>query len=283
MTSDGNDKKTDSPLQLDLRAILRARAPKVPSWIVAPVERLIRQKELNDILRAVHPAQGSEFASRVLDYMQVSVSVEGAENIPDSGRFVFVSNHPLGGLDGIALISFLGARYGDENIRFLVNDMLMNVEPLRGVFLPINKYGSQGREAAKRINETYASDRQILIFPAGLVSRLGKKGRIRDLEWQKAFAAKAMEFGRDLIPVYFDGLNSRRFYRTARLRKRLGLKVNIEQALLPGEVCKSRGKRFRIVIGKPVSCEELRNSGMKPAEIAARMRSEVYRLAGLDA
>ena len=130
-------------LQLDIKQILNERIPKkkrrwIPSFLISRVEKLIRQKELNEILRATLPSEGSEFASRVMDFLNITLEVEGLENLPKDSRFMFASNHPLGGLDGIALISVLGKKYGDENIRFLVNDMLMNVTPLSNVFLPVN-------------------------------------------------------------------------------------------------------------------------------------------------
>ena len=155
----------------------------------------------------------------------------------------------------------------------LVNDMLMNVEPLRPVFLPINKYGSQGRDAAKAINEAYQSDKQIVMFPAGLVSRLHDNGEIKDLKWQKSFVAKAIESHRQIIPMHFEGLNRRRFYRLARLRRKLKIGVNIEQAFLPAELCNSRGKSFRVIFGKPVDPAALQAEGMSIAGIADHIRN----------
>lgn len=250
----------------------------IPKPLITALSNFVRQDELNGILRRTYPARGSAFARAALDDLNISLQVDGLENIPDSGRFVFASNHPLGGLDGISLIAILGEKYGDENIRFLVNDMLMNVEPLRDVFLPINKYGAQGRRAAAEIAEAYASDKQILIFPAGLVSRLHPDGSIRDLEWHKAFVAKALESNRDIIPLRFDALNSPRFYRRARLRKRLGIKVNLEQAMLPGELVRARGSNYRAVFGKPVSIEKIRQCGKSPAQVAEAIKKIVYSL-----
>lgn len=273
----------DKPLEINLHTILRSRLPKkarrmVPGFLITGLEKLIHQDELNDMLRVTYPARGSEFARKILEYLDISVEVKGLENLDSHERLMFASNHPLGGLDGIALIAVLGERFGDDNVRFLVNDMLMNVEPLSGVFLPVNKYGSQGRGAALAIREALASDMHILQFPAGLVSRLHPDGSIADLDWQKSFVAKAIEFKRDVVPVKFEGINSMKFYRTARLRKKLGLKVNIEQALLPGEVCKSRGKKFRIIFGKPISWEKLKAREQTPLELAAALRKMVYTL-----
>ena len=242
------------------------------------VERLIRQEELNGILRRTYPRRGSEFAAAVLHDMEVSVEVKGEENIPPQGRFIFASNHPLGGMDGISLIAVLGSRYGDEGIRFLVNDMLMSVEPLRDVFLPINKFGAQGRRATAEIAEASASGRQMIIFPAGLVSRLQPDGSIRDLTWHKAFVAKAIEYGRDIIPVRFDAFNTRRFYRAARWRKRLGIGVNLEQILLPDELVRARGSKYRIIFGKPIPATALSASDRTAVQLAGDIKEIVYSL-----
>ncbi|MDE6481080.1 MAG: 1-acyl-sn-glycerol-3-phosphate acyltransferase [Muribaculaceae bacterium] len=271
-------------LQLDIEGILKKRIPShkqkfIPRFLYGALARLIHQNELNEMLRVGYPEEGSKFSQRVLKYLNIDVEIEGAENLPTSDRHVvFASNHPLGGLDGIALIAVLGQRYGDENISFLVNDLLMNVEPLSNVFLPINKYGSQARAAAEAINSAYASDRQIVVFPAGLVSRLHPSGEIHDLKWQKAFVQKAIENDRDIVPVRFVALNSKRFYRLAKWRKKLGIKVNIEQATLPAELCASRGKRFRIIIGKPISITELKESGKSFPQLAEEIRNHVYTL-----
>lgn len=251
----------------------------IPGCLISALERMVHQRELNEVLDSVRPAQGTEFARKTYDYFDLTLESRGEENIPDEGRFIFASNHPLGGLDGIGLIKVLGRRYGDDGLRFLVNDMLMNVEPLRPVFLPINKYGSQGRAAASAIASAYASDVQMLIFPAGLVSRLQPGGAIEDLTWQKSFVQKAVEYRRDIIPVRFEGRNRMRFYRTASWRKRLGLKVNIEQAMLPAELCASRGKKFRVTFGRPIGWQEISarlSDGETPAQIAASIRSLIY-------
>ena len=194
-------------VQLNLREILRKRAGKkfryIPRTLIHALERLICQDDLNEILRVTYPRQGTEFAEAVYNYLNLKLDVIGLDKIPE-GRYIFASNHPLGGLDGIGLIKVLGARYGDDNLRVLVNDMLMNVIPLSNVFLAINKYGSQGRQASEAINEAYNSDKQIVVFPAGLVSRLGDDGTIADLTWQKSFIVKARQSKREIVPVFFD-------------------------------------------------------------------------------
>ncbi len=268
-------------LKIDLTRIIRDRVggkkgKLIPGFLLRGLERVIHQDELNEVLEAVYPKEGSEFAKGVYEYFNVRLIPEGMENIPEAGRFIFASNHPLGGLDGLGLIALMGEKYGDKNIRFLVNDMLMNIAPLRSVFLPVNKYGSQGREAAKVINEAYSSDKQILIFPAGLCSRLGDDVKIRDLKWNKSFIAKAIEYQRDIIPMHFIGENRRRFYKLARLRKKLGIKINLEQAMLPAELCAARGKTFRVIFGKRITWQSLAASAASHAELAAELRESIY-------
>lgn len=269
-------------LQIDIAGILKKRIPAsrqrlIPDFLYGLLARLIHQDELNEMLRMGYPSTGSEFARKILTHLGIEITIEGVENLPAlSERTIFASNHPLGGLDGIALIAALGEHYGDDNIRVLVNDLLMNVEPLRNVFLPINKYGSQARASAEAICKEYASGRQMIVFPAGLVSRLHKGGVVKDLEWQKSFVQKAIEYGRDIVPVRFVGLNRRRFYRLARLRKKFGIKINLEQATLPAEVCAARGAHFRIIIGKPITISDLAASGKDAKKLAAELRDKVY-------
>ena len=272
----------EQPQQLDLTQIIRQRVGGrkgkfIPGFLLHRLERLIRQDELNEMLRIGHPARGSEFSRRILQHLQISLTVNGLDKLEEGKAYVFASNHPLGGLDGISLVAVLGEHYGDRNLKVMVNDLLMNVDPLKDVFLPVNKFGAQGRESSRLLNKAMEEGKQIVMFPAGLVSRLHKDNSIHDLEWQKSFVSKALEFHRDIVPVRFEGENSMKFYKTARWRKRVGLKINIEQALLPSEVCKSRGKSFTINFGKPVNPQTYREAGMTPKEIAAAIRKAVVK------
>lgn len=259
------------PQQLDLKDILRRRGIPLAAPLAALAARIIHEKELNDILRYGYPETGSGFARRIYEYLDITINTEGLDNIPDD-RYVFASNHPLGGLDGIGLVKILGEKYGDANIRVLVNDMLMNIKPFGDVFIPINKYGAQGRKAARDIAEAYAGDAQIVMFPAGLVSRLHPDGTVRDLPWQKSFVTKALETGRRIVPVTFRGLNRRRFYRTAKLREKAGLKFNFEQILLPAEVFAARHSRFDVIFHTPVDPVELRANGASTPRIVSTIR-----------
>ena len=269
-------------IQIDIRETLRSKMPRysrfVPGWLVRWLERVICQDELNALLRAIGDKKGADASDTVLRELGITLDVQGLERLPE-GRVVIASNHPLGGLDGLALISTFGHHY-DGKIRFMVNDLLMAVKPLEDIFLPVNKFGKQSREAVASIMAEYKGDKQMLTFPAGLCSRLHAGGVIADLEWQKAVVSMAAHYKRDIVPVHFGGQNSRKFYRAARWRKRLGIKFNLEQILLPSEMLKQRGARFTITVGDPVPWQTLDTS--QPGAEAARLRDLCYSLAPAD-
>ncbi len=267
------------PLKIDVDKVLRERLSKhykyIPRCVVRWLERTICQDQLNAILKKMAGKNSVDAATAALDEMHITIHATGLDQLPQ-GRFMFVSNHPLGGLDGLALISLLGNRY-DHRIKFLVNDLLMAVEPLRDVFLPVNKYGSQSRAAAAGIEEALQSDNQFITFPAGLCSRMQPDGTIADLPWQKAAVVHAVNYQRDIVPVYFDARNSKFFYRFAKWRKKLGIKFNIELIFLPREMLKQSGTTQRIIIGQPISWESL--DSRAPKKQAASLRDIVYSMA----
>lgn len=267
------------PIQLDVEKVIRERIPRIaaqlPGFAYRFLEKTICQEQMNRLLRLYGDKKGVAFAKAILDDLHITIRIEGEENIPSQGRFTFAGNHPLGGLDGIALVAVFGEKY-QSRIKFLVNDLLMNISNLAPVFLPVNKYGKQSKEAMDAVNQAYSSDEQILFFPSGLVSRL-QHGKIYDLEWKKAFITKAVQYRRDVIPVYFEGRNTMFFYRVAQIRKRLGLKFNIELIYLPREVFKSENKTFTIKIGKPIPWQTF-DKTKSPAYWAEYVKQQVYKL-----
>ena len=260
-----------------LKMKLKNKAGKIPGFVVHYLVRIIHQDEINEILKRYKDLQGVDFMEALVeDYFQVRLNVQNEENLPSGdGRYIFVSNHPLGGFDGICLSYLLGKRYAGS-VRYLVNDVLLAIPNLRSLFVPVNKHGAQSRDAAKKTEEAYASANQIITFPAGLCSRK-RKGEIRDLEWKKSFIQKAVEHKRDVVPIYFGGRNSNFFYRLANIRKLTGLKMNLEMLYLPDEMFKKKNKAFDIRIGKPVSWKTF-DSSRKAAEWAEWMKEEVYKL-----
>ena len=268
-----------TPMKIDLDAVLRERLPRhykyIPGWGVRALERYIEQDELNAILAEIGDKKGVDAARVALEHLKIKITTVGEENIPGEGRFIFASNHPLGGLDGMALILTLGERYHGD-IKFLVNDLLMAVKPLDNVFMPVNKYGRQSRSNALEIEEQYRSHRQMLTFPAGLCSRRLPDGTIGDLEWQKFVVTHAVSSQRHVIPVFFDACNSRSFYRVARWRERLGIKFNAEMLMLPREMIKAAGSSFTIHFGTPIAWQSLDAKNAK--QEAQRLRQVVYEL-----
>lgn len=270
---------SDKPMKIDVDQVLRARLPRhyryIPRFVIRWLERTICQDQLNAILVKMAGKNSVDAATAALNEMHITLEAAGLDNLPD-GRYMFVSNHPLGGLDGLALISLLGQRY-DRNIKFLVNDLLMAVEPLRGVFLPVNKYGSQSRAYAAQIEEALKGDGQFITFPAGLCSRMQPDGAIADLPWQKAAVVHAVNHQRDIVPVYFNAQNSKFFYRFAKWRKKLGIKFNIELIFLPKEMIKQCGATLRVIIGEPIPWTAL--DATRPKQEAARLRQTVIDMA----
>ena len=266
--------------QIDIKQILKQKAPsvsgKIPGFIVNYLIRTIHQDELNDILRRYHDKQGADFMQELISYFDLTLELVNDVDFSPEGRYIFVSNHPLGGLDGICLSAIIGKKF-DGKIRYLVNDLLLYLENLKSIFVPINKHGGQAKNAARLIEEAYASDNQIITFPAGMCSRK-IKGKIQDLEWKKSFIQKAIEYKRDVVPVYFEGQNSNFFYRFANIRKALGIKMNYEMIYLPDEMFCSKHKTFHVHFEKPIPGQTFDN-GKKPAEWASDIKEIVYKLA----
>ena len=265
--------------QIDIKQVLRQKAPsvarKIPGFMVDYLIRTVHQDELNEILRRYHDKDGVAFMQELIGYFDLNLELVNEENIPAEGRSIFASNHPLGGLDGICLSAIIGGRF-DGKIRYLVNDLLLYLSNLRSIFVPINKHGAQGKKNAELIEKAYASDNQIITFPAGLCSRK-QNGKIQDTEWKKSFIQKAVEYRRDIVPVFFKGRNSNFFYRLANMRKALGIKMNYEMIYLPDEMFKSKHKTYSIHFGKPIPWQTF-DSSRKPAEWAEWVKEIVYNL-----
>jgi 1-acyl-sn-glycerol-3-phosphate acyltransferase len=244
----------EEPQKIEVRSVLASKSPRLakrmPGFIIRYLERILHQDEINFILSEYGHLKDQAFVSAVLSFMGISYTAIGTDDLPETGRYIFASNHPLGGLDGLVFMDAVSKHY--PSVKFPVNDLLLNLNSFSGIFLPVNKHGVQDREAVRAIDNAYASDDQILYFPAGICSRR-KKGKISDLEWQKSFIAKAVWHRRDIIPVYFSGRNSRFFYSLANIRSLLGIKTNLEMLWLPDEMFRQKGKQIYIVFGKPVS------------------------------
>ncbi len=264
--------------QIDVHKVIKDKSPglarRLPGFILNYLKRIIHQDEINEILSLYNGLEGVGFARAALRHMDISYHSEGLDTIDPSGRYVFASNHPFGGLDGLMLADEIERRFGD--VRVVVNDLLMHIEPLKSIFVPVNKHGRQNQGSVHAFNDAFASNIPIITFPAGLCSRR-RRGVVNDLEWKSNFVRKASQSGRNIVPVYFDGRLSGFFYRLANLRKSLGIKANIEMLFLVNEMFKQRGSDFRIVFGKPIATESLL-ADMTTAEAAIFVREKVYEL-----
>ena len=263
---------------IDVEHVIANKNPKllkiIPSFIIRYLKKIIHQDDINRFISKNGHKKGLEFAQAILDEYNVTYTINGIDNIPASGRFIFASNHPLGGIDGIALILSVSEKY--KSIKFPVNDILMHIKGLDNIFIPINKHGSNSKEAAKQMVEAYSSDAQILMFPAGLVSRKQKR-KIVDLEWKNNFIKKAITYKRDIIPVHITGKNTKFFYNLANIRKLLRIKVNIEMLYLVDEFYKQCGNNLEISFGKPISWEDLVKEKDRDKS-AGGIKEIVYRL-----
>jgi len=270
--------KMDKTDMIDVKEVLHQKAPKIakkiPNFLINYLIRIIHQDEINDFITRHHHLEGVDFMQALIDDFNIILEVRGTNQIPSDGRqYIFASNHPLGGLDGVCIGALLGKHY-DSKIYLLVNDLLLFIPNLRSVFIPVNKHGAQGKQSALKMEEAFKSDRQIITFPAGLCSRK-QNGIIRDPEWKKSFIQKAVEYQRDIVPIYFEGRNSYFFYRLANFRRQLGIKMNFEMLYLPDEMYKQKNNLFRVCFGVPIPWQTF-DSSRKPAEWAEWVKQKVY-------
>jgi len=264
--------------KIDIKNVIHTKNPSlskvIPGFVINYLKKIVHQDELNDFLGKWGHLKDTELIAAGLMHFEIKYRVFGSENIPESGRYIFVSNHPLGGLDGLVFINELSKHF--KEIKFPVNDILTNIKNLSGIFLAINKHGPQAKVVARKIEEAYASDCQILYFPAGLCSR--KKGNIiKDLQWQKSFITKSVQHKRDIVPAFFSGRNSDFFYNLANIRKLFGVKANIEMIYLADEMFRQKDKEINLVFGEKISWETFDKTRTYP-EWAEWVKSKSYGL-----
>ena len=268
---------------IDIDKIIQAKAGSkakyVPAFLVNKLKKIVHEERVNKYLWESREKKGTDFLEECVRYLDLTLEVEGMENLPskDDGRcYTFVSNHPLGGPDGVALGSIIGRHY-DGNFRYLVNDLLMNLPGLAPVCIPINKTGSQSRQFPAMVEAGFRSNYHMLMFPAGLCSRRQANGEIRDLPWTKTFIQKSIQTQRDVVPIHFDGRNSEKFYNIANWCKRLHLKFNVAMLFLVDEMYRNCHKTYHIKIGEPIPWQTFDRS-RTPQQWAQWVREKVYEL-----
>ncbi len=262
---------------IDIEKVISGKNPKLlkilPRFVIKYLKKILHQDQLNGIINRHRNKEGIEFLDAVLTEFNVNIQVKGVHNFNSGQNFVVVSNHPLGGLDGMALMLVIGSM--NPEIAMTANDFLMHIDNLKSLFVPINKHGSNA-ENIENIHRVFESDKVVLFFPAGLCSRK-IKGQIIDLEWKKTFLSQARKFNRDILPVHISGKNSNFFYNLAKLRKKFGINTNIEMLYLVDEMFKQENKDLIITFGKPISVNTF-SQKIKDKDWAIQVRDHVYKL-----
>lgn len=272
---------TEKTIDIDdiLRSKMGAKAKYVPGLLVSWLKHIVHQDQVNAYLWESRHLSGTEWLEDCMRYLGMSLDIRGMENLPkknDGRLYTFVSNHPLGGVDGVALGAIIGRHY-DSHFRYLVNDLLMNLPGLAPLCIPINKTGHQSRNFPQMVENGFRSDNHMLMFPAGICSRRNKDGEIRDLPWTKTFITKSVEYRRDVVPIRFGGHNSDFFYRLANFSDRHVKKVNIAMLFLVDEMYKNVHKTFRVDIGEPIPWQTFDKS-RTPAQWAQYVKEKVYEM-----
>lgn len=268
----------ESIKRIDIKAMFIKKNPglgkKLPGFVYRYINRIMHIDEINEIIEKHGEERGIEFARSIVKHFNVHETINGLENIPPDGRFIFASNHPLGGFDALLILCNIDRILGET--KTLVNDVLMSIPQLKPIFVPLNKHGGHSKEVIKQIHEVYTSSNQILIFPSGFASRK-IKGVIQDFEWKKHFIAKAIEYQRDVIPIHVSGKNSNFFYNLANFRVFFKLKWNLEMFFLADEFFRQKNQRFTITFGKPIPYTQFDKSKTHD-QWAAEVRDIVYKL-----
>ena len=266
---------------IDIDGILKNKMGNKAKWLPRPLvawlKRIAHQDQVNAFLWESRDKVGTPWLEACVDYLQMTLQIEGKENLPDPGDgrlYTFVSNHPLGGEDGVALGALIGRHY-DSRFRYLVNDLLMYLPGLAPLCIPINKTGKASRNFPAMVEAGFQSDNHMLMFPAGLCSRR-HNGIIRDIPWKKTFITKSVEYQRDIVPIHFGGQNSDFFYRLANFSDRC-LPFNLAMLFLVDEMYKNVHKTFHVAFGKPIPWQTFDKS-KKPMEWAKFVEDMVYKL-----
>lgn len=263
---------------IDIKKVISDKNPKllkrIPKFIVRYLQKILHEKDVNQFVFDHKEDSPIEFCLSVMKKFNIKVTVTGIDNIPEKGGAILACNHPLGGMDAMALVTVLHEKRPD--IKFIVNDVLLHLENLKPIFVGVNKYGSNATDSLKKVDETFQGDDLLCIFPAGLVSRK-IKGKVRDLKWKKTFISRSKKYDKQIIPVYIDGRLSRFFYNLFLFRKRIGIKANIEMLYLVNELYKQHNKHIEIHIGKPIFAAQL-DASKSYQEWAEHIQDEVYKL-----
>jgi putative hemolysin len=264
---------------IDVKRLIQSKNPRLAKWlpgfVINYLKKILHQDEINEFLRVHKNVYNADFCKEVTDYFNITIDVENIEHIPKDGPVILAMNHPLGGMDAMALVTALKGHR--EDLKFIVNDLLMNLHNLRDLFVGVNKHGKNELSTRQQIMELFESSEAVCIFPAGLVSRKSN-GLVRDLDWKKTFVTYSKKYDQPVIPIFINGELSNFFYRLANFRKFIGIKANIEMLYLANELFKQRNKTMKFVVGEPIWPKDV-DQNMSERDLAQYYKSKVYELA----
>ena len=263
---------------IDIKKLIKSKNPRLlkflPWFFIRYLRRILHEKELNQFFRENKNLHNQEFCSALLDTLNVKIEIQGMEKIPKNGPVILAMNHPLGGMDAVALIA--GLKNHRRDLKFIVNDLLLNIPFLKDMFVGVNKFGKNKSTIREQIRQAFEADHALCIFPAGKVSRK-VKGIIQDLEWKRTFVTYGKELNREIVPIYIEGRLSNFFYRLSRFRTFLGIKNNIEMIYLADELYKQRNKTFTFIVGDPIKISEM-DPNLSDIQITEEIRKNLYAL-----
>lgn len=259
--------------------MMQTHLPKLEQkpWLAKPVKGALRQllheQEFIAFAKRYPHLQGIEFVEQVLDYFNFAYAVRDneVERIPSTGRVVIIANHPIGSLDGLALIKLV--RDIRPDVKVIANQLLMAVEPLHSLLLPVNNMsGGTERSRIDRISDHLASEGALILFPAGEVSRLKPNG-IRDGKWHGGFLRFAMNAKAPILPIYIDGRNSAMFYGASMIYKPLAT------MLLVQEMFNQKHKNIAMRIGEQIPYDSFAHLALETQAKVKLFKKHLYRLA----
>ncbi len=262
---------------IDIRELIASKNPKILKWmpgfVLRYLKKILHQEEINVFMNENEHLHNEEYCEAIIKFINIDVSAKNIERIPTDKKIIFAMNHPLGGMDAIALVDILNGKV--NNLKFIVNDLLLNLKNLNGIFFGVDKHKKNSGSIRAQLSALFQSDNTICIFPAGLVSRK-TKGKVQDLEWKKTFVTLARESDRLVVPVFIEGNLSNFFYRLSNFRKAIGIKANIEMLYLSNEMFKQRGKKVCFTFGEAIDLKSFVN--LSDVEIAQKIKTRVYQL-----
>ncbi|MCX7089166.1 MAG: lysophospholipid acyltransferase family protein [Methylococcales bacterium] len=242
-------------------------------FLLKTLKKLIHQDEFNEVIAKNQHLRGFAFLDKLLHYFKFNYQIGNTSfnNIPSEGRLLIVANHPIGTLDGLALVKLV--RSVRPDVRIVANRVLSQMEPLQSVFLSVDVLaGHQNLRATYRaMLEALENESALIIFPAGEVSRITPKG-IRDGLWQSGFIKLARRAKCSVLPVHIKAKNSAWFYSLSTVYKPLGT------LWLVNEMFNKRHQEIKFKVGAPIPHTALAESDESDEQLSQRFRKHVLNL-----